>query len=317
MNQSELNKQINENNKIQEEFKKSKAFSDSLLKEAKGLKLHNLEKYTINDSFLKNNDYLASAVKLTDMSKTLNTQIYHHKLDSLHNIGIEPLPEIRNYAQEMLEESKIHNKRFNIVIENLECQNKLLERQITQEQLNSEKQINKLQEQVDGNKKSSAEQGKDNRSAIYITLGVAVISVLVSLYSMNKSVQKTEEIYHKENKSTTLQNTILNNKLDEIKQNTNNQKLIKNIENQTIVLNQILKSIKSDQQSNLKSDQKILLLMKENNNITIKELCEIISMSESGVKKVIKKLKDEDKLIRVGSLKSGHWEVKEICNNGY
>jgi len=68
---------------------------------------------------------------------------------------------------------------------------------------------------------------------------------------------------------------------------------------------------KSDQQSNQKSDQKILILMKEDKNITIKELCEIISMSESGVKKVIKKLKDEEKLIRVGSLKSGHWEVKE------
>jgi Fic family protein len=78
-----------------------------------------------------------------------------------------------------------------------------------------------------------------------------------------------------------------------------------------MILESIKSTLKSDQQSNLKSDQKILLLMKENNNITIKELCEIISMSESGVKKVIKKLKDENKLIRVGSLKSGHWEVKE------
>ena len=78
-----------------------------------------------------------------------------------------------------------------------------------------------------------------------------------------------------------------------------------------MILESIKSTLKSDQQSNLKSDQKILTLIKENNNITIKELCEVISMSESGVKKVIKKLKDEDKLIRVGSLKSGHWEVKE------
>ena len=81
------------------------------------------------------------------------------------------------------------------------------------------------------------------------------------------------------------------------------------------MLEMILKSInttlKSNQQSNLKSDQKILTLIKENSNITIKELCETISMSESGVKKVIKKLKSQDRLIRVGSLKSGHWEVKE------
>ncbi len=78
-----------------------------------------------------------------------------------------------------------------------------------------------------------------------------------------------------------------------------------------MILESIKSTLKSDQQSNLKSDQKILFLIKENTNITIKELCEIISMSESGVKKVIKKLKDEDKIERVGSLKSGHWEVKE------
>jgi len=84
-----------------------------------------------------------------------------------------------------------------------------------------------------------------------------------------------------------------------------------------MILESIKSTLKSDQQSNLKSDQKILTLIEGNNNITIKELCEIISMSESGVKKVIKKLKDEDKIIRVGSLKSGHWEVKEIIGSGY
>ena len=81
------------------------------------------------------------------------------------------------------------------------------------------------------------------------------------------------------------------------------------------MLEMIVKSInttlKSNQQSNLKSDQKIFTLIKENSDVTIKELCEIVSMSESGVKKVIKKLKNENKLIRVGSLKSGYWEVKE------
>jgi Fic family protein len=79
------------------------------------------------------------------------------------------------------------------------------------------------------------------------------------------------------------------------------------------MLEMILKAIndtqKSDQKSNLKSDQKVLLLIKENEKITIKELCEFMSMSESGVKKVIKKLKDENKLVRVGSLKAGHWDI--------
>ena len=51
--------------------------------------------------------------------------------------------------------------------------------------------------------------------------------------------------------------------------------------------------------------------MKENSKITIYELMEKLSMSESGIKKVIKKLKDENIINRVGSLKSGYWEVKE------
>lgn len=66
---------------------------------------------------------------------------------------------------------------------------------------------------------------------------------------------------------------------------------------------------KSNQKSNQKSDQKIFTLMMKNNSITIKEICQEISMSESGVKKVIKKLKDENKIKRVGSLKNGSWEI--------
>jgi Fic family protein len=77
---------------------------------------------------------------------------------------------------------------------------------------------------------------------------------------------------------------------------------------QTLKLH-IKESEKSDQKSSLKSDQKILSLIKDNNQITIKEICNSIGMSESGVKKVIKKLKDSNILKRVGSLKAGHWEI--------
>ena len=78
-----------------------------------------------------------------------------------------------------------------------------------------------------------------------------------------------------------------------------------------MIYKSIQTTLKSDQKSNYKSDQKVLALMKENSKITIHELMEKLSMSESGVKKVIKKLKDENIISRVGSLKSGHWEVKE------
>jgi Fic family protein len=83
------------------------------------------------------------------------------------------------------------------------------------------------------------------------------------------------------------------------------------------MLENILQSLKqfikqeaeSDQKSSLKSDQKIIALMRKNNKITIKEICQSTGLSESGVKKVIKKLKDEEVIVRVGSLKGGHWEV--------
>lgn len=71
----------------------------------------------------------------------------------------------------------------------------------------------------------------------------------------------------------------------------------------------IKESSKSDQKSRQKSDQKILTLMQKNREITISEICSKLSMSESGVKKVIKKLKDENRIKRVGSLKAGYWEV--------
>ena len=71
------------------------------------------------------------------------------------------------------------------------------------------------------------------------------------------------------------------------------------------------KIVKSDQKSNQKSDQKILEIMRANPKTTIYELMEKLKMSESGIKKVIKKLKEERKVQRVGGLKDGRWEVAE------
>lgn len=78
----------------------------------------------------------------------------------------------------------------------------------------------------------------------------------------------------------------------------------------TTVKKQILKSNqKSSQKSNQKNQQQIIRLIDDNNKITIKELSELSGLSESGVKKIIKKLKQENKLQRVGALKGGHWIV--------
>ncbi len=78
-----------------------------------------------------------------------------------------------------------------------------------------------------------------------------------------------------------------------------------------VILESIQSSVTSNQKSSHKSDQKVLELMKKNSKITIKELMQQLSMSESGIKKVIKKLKVENRVQRVGSLKDGRWEVLE------
>ena len=69
---------------------------------------------------------------------------------------------------------------------------------------------------------------------------------------------------------------------------------------------------KSDQKSTLKSDQKIYELMKQDSTITIKELALRLDMSESGIKKMISKLKKEGKIERIGSAKGGKWKVRGV-----
>ena len=53
----------------------------------------------------------------------------------------------------------------------------------------------------------------------------------------------------------------------------------------------------------------ILKLMNEQPKITAKELSEILHCSESRIKRITKKLKDDGKITRIGSDKTGHWKV--------
>jgi Fic family protein len=76
------------------------------------------------------------------------------------------------------------------------------------------------------------------------------------------------------------------------------------------ILSIILKTVKNQTaKSNLKSNQEILKIIRNNNKITIKELSLKLQLSESGIKKIIKTLKEQEKLKRVGALKGGHWEI--------
>ncbi|MFH1645183.1 MAG: winged helix-turn-helix domain-containing protein [Candidatus Omnitrophota bacterium] len=57
--------------------------------------------------------------------------------------------------------------------------------------------------------------------------------------------------------------------------------------------------------------QKILNLMLEKKDITIRELSEAIDISTTAVENNIKKLQEKGLIKRVGSDKGGHWEVIE------
>ena len=75
-------------------------------------------------------------------------------------------------------------------------------------------------------------------------------------------------------------------------------------------LKQALEEMKeSNQKGNPKSDQKILMAMRENPLVTIKEMQEITGLSESGEKKKIRQMREGGIVSRVGGAKGGHWLI--------
>ena len=61
--------------------------------------------------------------------------------------------------------------------------------------------------------------------------------------------------------------------------------------------------------SNQKSNQKILSEIRQNPSVSIRELQELIGLSESGVKKVLRQLRNDGIIVRVGGAKGGHWKI--------
>jgi ATP-dependent DNA helicase RecG len=58
-----------------------------------------------------------------------------------------------------------------------------------------------------------------------------------------------------------------------------------------------------------KTPDRILALLNENPTLSIPELAEEMGKSESAVERAIRKLRQENRLKRIGSAKGGHWEV--------
>ena len=77
----------------------------------------------------------------------------------------------------------------------------------------------------------------------------------------------------------------------------------------TFMLKCILDSLQEIEESNQKSNQKLLDAISKNPNITIRELQDFLGMSESGVKKIIRKYREAGTLVRVGGAKGGHWKI--------
>jgi Fic family protein len=85
------------------------------------------------------------------------------------------------------------------------------------------------------------------------------------------------------------------------------------------MLEMILKSIQNSENKNvpifvpknvpLKRIDKIVELMTQNKDITIVELANILEVTDKTIKRDISKLKEQNRLVRVGSLKSGHWKI--------
>jgi len=56
--------------------------------------------------------------------------------------------------------------------------------------------------------------------------------------------------------------------------------------------------------------EKIIHLLKQNKNYTLKELSVVLNKNMDTIKEHIAKLKEEGIIQRIGSTKSGYWEVK-------
>jgi Fic family protein len=68
-------------------------------------------------------------------------------------------------------------------------------------------------------------------------------------------------------------------------------------------------SLKDSLKSSLKTEGRILALLRENNAMTIPEVAKALKLSSRAIDKQIEKLKKQGRLQRVGADKGGYWEV--------
>ena len=72
-----------------------------------------------------------------------------------------------------------------------------------------------------------------------------------------------------------------------------------------------MNSIITTTETTTETIKKLLEIIKVNPNITAKELCVMLCLTIDGVRYHLNKLKKQGKILRVGSNKSGYWQIKE------
>ena len=66
---------------------------------------------------------------------------------------------------------------------------------------------------------------------------------------------------------------------------------------------------KGGQKSKVKSKVKVIEMIVQNPSVTIPEIAASLDMSIPGIEKIIRSLKKQKRLRRIGPDKGGHWEV--------
>lgn len=81
------------------------------------------------------------------------------------------------------------------------------------------------------------------------------------------------------------------------------------IEAQTVAVTPQKASTKREEKPRQKTEEELLKMIKKEPQITVKKLASKIRLTRRGIKYHIIKLKEQGRLKRIGSTKSGHWEV--------
>lgn len=69
-------------------------------------------------------------------------------------------------------------------------------------------------------------------------------------------------------------------------------------------------SVKSSEKGSVKSSEKIIDVIRQNPSVTIEELAKITQTTTRSVEKNLKKLKDQNRIARIGAANGGKWAVK-------